>query len=482
MTANCDDASSGDEAERLRAVERYRIFDTLYDRVFACMAYLAASIFDAPMAAVSLVDAERNWFQGVHGLDVVSDVPRNEGLCGPVIAEEIPSVACDVLDDGRAKDNRFVRKHDVRFYACAPIVDPHGHALGTVAVMDTSAKTPTDEQLRQLANVAAVVMEQLEVRLASHQAVRLEQRLRGAAEAGRDDALRDRDSAIDARDEARRERDDARTHRQAAERGRDDARVDRDSALRDRDVVERDRDVIAQYATVLQRTLLPPTLPAIPGMEVAAHYHPASPRLIGGDFYDVFPLSADRWAFFIGDVQGHGVEAAVATSLIRYTLRTAVLHHDTLVDAIAELNDVLLRELDPRRFCTVLLGTIERAGDTGFQLTIATGGHEPALLIDPERSTASAIRSTGGMLVGAVPSASFQSCGVLLEPNHTLLLYTDGIVEARLSEPVFDGDALASFAAERAELGAVGLVRELATLIPTLEPQDDVAVLAFTAL
>ena len=66
-------------------------------------------------------------------------------------------------------------------------------------------------------------------------------------------------------------------------------------------------------------SLLPPALPKIEGLLLASHYHPASPRRVGGDFYDLFPLGDNRWAFFVGDVEGHGVDAAVATSLIRYT-------------------------------------------------------------------------------------------------------------------------------------------------------------------
>ena len=101
---------------------------------------------------------------------------------------------------------------------------------------------------------------------------------------------------------------------------------------------------------VLQRTLLPPSLPHVDGLALASYYYPASPRQVGGDFYDVFALGGNRWAFFIGDVQGHGTEAAAVTSLIRYTLRSAALHYSDPTDGLAELNSVLLREANPRRF------------------------------------------------------------------------------------------------------------------------------------
>ena len=74
------------------------------------------------------------------------------------------------------------------------------------------------------------------------------------------------------------------------------------------------RDALEEYATVLQHTLLPPMLPPIPALAVAAHDHPASASQVGGDFYEVFALGG-RWAFFLRDVEGHGPAAAAVTSL-----------------------------------------------------------------------------------------------------------------------------------------------------------------------
>ncbi|PRC56842.1 protein phosphatase, partial [Mycobacterium sp. ITM-2017-0098] len=85
-------------------------------------------------------------------------------------------------------------------------------------------------------------------------------------------------------------------------------------------------------------------------------------------------------AFFIGDVLGHGAGAAVVTSLIRYTLRSAALHYSDPTQALSELTSVLLRENAPRRFCTVNYGTVRPTADgTGFTITVATGGHPSGL-------------------------------------------------------------------------------------------------------
>jgi sigma-B regulation protein RsbU (phosphoserine phosphatase) len=377
-----------------------------------------------------------------------------------------PRVVTDTRADPRYARRPFAVEHGVVFFACAPLVTFDGERLGALMVADVRPRSIDVEHLDVLDEVAAIIMEQLELRLSLLDAVHDERLLRDAAEFARSDAEFDRDTA--------------RLDLDIAERNRDIARRDRDIAARDLDIAERQRDSVEAYATVLQRTLLPPMLPTVPGMTLAAHYHPVSPRQVGGDFYDVFGLGGSRWAFFIGDVEGHGAEAAVATSLIRYTLRSAALHHTRCADVLTELNGVLLREMQPRRLCTVLFGTLApRAG--GFDLVLATGGHQPGLLIDPGRGTVEIVRSDSGMLVGATPNATFGTLDLRLERGQILLLFTDGIVEARRGATPFDVDRLAGFALEHSGSGVRALVDDLATLIPKLEPGDDVAILAFGA-
>src|SRR5438270_89197 len=137
--------------------------------------------------------------------------------------------------------------------------------------------------------------------------------------------------------------------------------------------------------------------------------------------------------------------------------RAAATTHGQPAEGLAELNSVLLRELDPQRFCTVLFGTLEPlAGKESFRVTIATGGHPPALLVDPTSGKADEVRSSDGMLVGMIRQAVFDSCVIELHPGQTLLFYTDGIIEARRGADPFDQDSLAAFAVERARLDAAG--------------------------
>jgi phosphoserine phosphatase RsbU/P len=458
------------ETDRMRALRRFDILDTARDKTFDRIARMAARCFAVPMATVSMVDTDRIWFKAAYGFHGVKQIGRDPGLCASAILDDVPYLVFDALADPRASNNPLVRGTlGIRFYAGAPIVTADGHRLGTVDVLDTRPHQPTDDQVAMLADLAATVMDQLELRRAAATATGSQQRLRDAADDQRDTAREDRNAA-------ERDRDAAQLDRDVAERDRDAAQLGRDAA-------ERERDAIEEYATVLQQTLLPPSLPDIPGLGLAAHYHPASRRQVGGDFYDVFVIQPERWAFFLGDVEGHGAAAAAVTSLIRYTLRSAALHYSDPIQVLAELNEVLIRDPSEKHSCTVLFGTLERSADgPGFHLTIATGGHPPALLIDAADGSVSEVRSSGGMLLGVLADAKFEACSVWLRPGQSLLLYTDGLVETRHQGTAQFGESeLASFVAGCAGLGAAELVDQLAALTLTLRPRDDVALLALTS-
>lgn len=469
-----------DERMRLAAVARYRKVIGPADPVLARIATIIAEVFDAPYGVVTLVERDSIWIIGTHALDV-DRIDREDGLCATAITGTDPHVVCDCQTDPRAAGNRFVREHGIGFYACVPLITFDGLHLGAVAAMDTrSRRDPSPSQLSVLADLAVVVIEQLELRLSSSEALTLEHGLRTVAEAELDAVRADRDAARRDRDSAHLALDEARSDRVIAQRDRDRARSDRDEAQLDREAAERERDSIDDYATALQQVLVPPKLPEIPGMDLVAGYHPASPRDVSGDFYDAFALDERTWGLFIGDVQGHGVHAAVLTTLIRYSLRAALLHDREPASALAELNAVLLRELRPRRFATVSVLILRRRSTGGFDLVMATGGHPPALLLDPRTKTAHAVRPETGMLVGATPHATFGTLEVTLEPGQTLLLYTDGLTEARRGADPFDDAALATYGATRTALSAAALIDDLATLIPKLQPTDDIALLALS--
>ncbi|GGX81063.1 hypothetical protein GCM10010515_55760 [Streptomyces fructofermentans] len=253
---------------------------------------------------------------------------------------------------------------------------------------------------------------------------------------------------------------------------------------------EADRARLQDALAVLQQSLLPDILPVLPGVETAASYHTASPDRLGGDFYDVFPLDGKRFGFFLGDVCGKGPQAAAVTSLTRYTLRTAALHDPDPVTALTTLNKVLHERYaagsgDPR-YCTVVFGTLEPDPDTGqVAVRIASGGHPPAIVTRAD-GTADFLPTPGGLLVGVLPSAQFTAATTTLAPGDTLLLYTDGITEARTGPDrtsLYGDQALLSFASDHAGKPASALIEALTALLQRFGDglDDDTALLALGA-
>ncbi|MEU3909640.1 SpoIIE family protein phosphatase [Streptomyces goshikiensis] len=248
---------------------------------------------------------------------------------------------------------------------------------------------------------------------------------------------------------------------------------------------EADRARLQDALAVLQSSLLPDILPRIPGMESAAHYRTASPDRLGGDFYDVFPIGATRFAFFLGDVCGKGPQAAAVTSLTRYTLRAAALHDPDPVSALSTLNRAVHERYsggDPR-YCTAIFGTLEPDPGTG-QVTVrlASGGHPPALVLRAD-GTADFLPTPGGLLIGILPNAPFAPATTTLGPGDTLLLYTDGLTEARTGEgrsALYGDEALRAFAADHAGRPPSAVLEALTSLLDGFGDglDDDTALLA----
>ncbi len=261
-----------------------------------------------------------------------------------------------------------------------------------------------------------------------------------------------------------------------------DRRAYEQELLRARREAEHERERLQVLVSTLQRSLLPPALPDVPGLETAAHYHFASRNEVGGDFYDLFPLSRDRWGLFLGDVSGKGADAAAVTSLIRYTLRAAAVYDPDPGTVLSTLNDALREEFerDDGHFCTVIFGLLTPDGD-GFTLSLASGGHPLPLLIRAD-GTASYPPVPGGPLIGLFDPAAFTATMLRLGPGDTLLLYTDGLTEARTGpgRDRYGDQALHAFAASIAPATASAAVRAIIALLDSFGDglDDDIAVLA----
>ena len=239
--------------------------------------------------------------------------------------------------------------------------------------------------------------------------------------------------------------------------------------------LERSEEERTEIARTLQRGLLPPPLPHIPGWSVAASYRPAgAENEVGGDFYDAFS-AAGGWMLVVGDVTGRGASAASVTAQARYTLRTAAsLTGDPLV-ALATLNRALLARGDSA-LCSVAAMAISE--DPRQPLRLAVAGHPPPLLVDGDEVAEVA---GGGPVLGAFPESEWVLEHLVVEPGQQLVVVTDGISESCGPEGRFGEERL------RAELeGATSPTQAVQRLEAALQSftagrlEDDVAILALT--
>ena len=152
------------EAQRLQALAGYRVLDTPPEASFDDITELAARVFGVPLAAVSLIDADRQWFKSRVGLEL-TQTPRTTAICDHAIRQSGVLVVPDLQRDARFQANPFVRGADgLRFYAGAPLRTPEGHAVGTLCVMDHAPRSFSDAQADALAVLSRQVVAQLELR------------------------------------------------------------------------------------------------------------------------------------------------------------------------------------------------------------------------------------------------------------------------------------------------------------------------------
>jgi PAS domain S-box-containing protein len=232
-------------------------------------------------------------------------------------------------------------------------------------------------------------------------------------------------------------------------------------------------------ARTLQQSLLPVELPDIPGIEAAARFRPTGEgNEVGGDFYDVFETGSRGWTVVMGDVCGKGPDAAAVTALARYTLRAAAMREFLPSRSLAVLNEALLRQRDDRRFCTVAYAYLEKL-DEGARVGISTGGHPLPLLLRADGT----VEPVGapGTLLGVVPDPNLEDRAVTLAPGDSLVFYTDGVIESRVSSNgVLDERRLMELIATcagRDPDAIASKVEEAALLSQHGRPKDDIAVL-----
>ena len=240
----------------------------------------------------------------------------------------------------------------------------------------------------------------------------------------------------------------------------------------------RDRSEIAR---TLQRSLLPPRLPEIPGVELGAEYLPAGEENeVGGDFYDIIDTVEDGWICAIGDVRGKGAEAAAVTALARYTIRAVTMKNDLPSEVLSGLNEAMLRQLPEDRFCTAACTRLEPLDDApGVGMDISRAGHPPPLVVRQDGSVEEV--SCPGRALGVFPDAELEDTHTRLMPGETLVFYTDGVTEARSPGGDFFGEErLCQLLAANADQHAADIARDLKNAVLEFQegyPRDDLALL-----
>jgi sigma-B regulation protein RsbU (phosphoserine phosphatase) len=403
-------------------VHRYEILDSPPDDAFDEITKLTARLLQVPIALVTIVDTDRIWFKSHHGLQV-KQVPRDPGLCASAILSDQPWIITDAATDPRARDNPLVSgEFGLRFYAGVPLRSPDGHAIGTLCIVDFVPRQIDDDAIATLRSLASLVMNELELRVAERE------RLRAASQ-----------------------------RRREAE----------------------------QLAQSLQESLLPGSLPATPGLDVAARYHVANREQVGGDFYDVID-TGDAVALAVGDVCGKGTGAAAMTGRARWALRALVLESWTPARALERLNRVLVKaDSVAERYCTVALAKAERTPTDHVRVTLSLGGHPRPLVVRSDGSIEHAGRTAP--IIGYFGDASFHDAEVTLEWGDLMIMFTDGMLEAVQGHGSTEDGALRALLAPLAGYGAHGVADRLDAALRTSalcegSLRDDAAYLVLRAV
>jgi len=229
-----------------------------------------------------------------------------------------------------------------------------------------------------------------------------------------------------------------------------------------------------EVATVLQQSILPEALPDFPELVAASVYAPAGEDTeIGGDYYDLFRGPDDSIWFVIADVAGKGVEAATKTSMIKYAVRAFVAAGLGPGRVLGEVNGMTTEAGDPSEIVTAWAGRYVPESGT---LQWANGGHPAGLL---KRADGSFERlGTTGPLLGAIAGVFYHEESVVLWPDDEILLYTDGVTEARQGNVFFGEERVReSFARSSDVLDAARDLLETVRQFVQAELRDDIAVL-----
>jgi serine phosphatase RsbU (regulator of sigma subunit) len=211
-----------------------------------------------------------------------------------------------------------------------------------------------------------------------------------------------------------------------------------------------------EFTEAMQSTLRPQSDPSFPGLDVAAVYAPATLVEVGGDVYDFLELADGRLAVVLGDVTGHGIDAAADMAMAKFVFRSLAREHPEPDDFLAAANEVVVSEIGAGKFITMLYLTVDpRTGE----LACASAGHPPPRLVRPGAGPEAI--EVSGLALGVEGGQRYDTARLQLEPGATVVLYTDGLPEARRAGELYGDKRLNATILGNVELPAQQLAHAL---------------------
>jgi serine phosphatase RsbU (regulator of sigma subunit) len=212
-----------------------------------------------------------------------------------------------------------------------------------------------------------------------------------------------------------------------------------------------------QFADTMQRSLLPRSRPVVTGLEVGEVYEPSARVEVGGDVYDFVALEDGRLAVVLGDVTGHGVDATADMAMAKFVFRSLAREHPEPADFLASANDVICSEIGAGKFISMSYVVVDGASGS---VAGASAGHPSPRIVLPDGSTQPL--EAHGLVLGIDSGQEYAESHEQLRPGSSLVLYTDGVIEARRDGELYGHDRLDALLAERHELPARALAAAVA--------------------
>jgi serine phosphatase RsbU (regulator of sigma subunit) len=207
----------------------------------------------------------------------------------------------------------------------------------------------------------------------------------------------------------------------------------------------------------MQRSLLPRGHPDVAGLRVGEVYESSARVDVGGDVYDFLELSEASLAVVLGDVTGHGVEATADMAMAKFVFRSLAREHPEPADFLARANNVVVDEIAPGKFITMAYVTVD--GATG-DVACASAGHPAPRLVLPD-GTVRGLEASG-LILGIDPDQEYEEVRDVLPSDASLVLYTDGVIEARRDGELYGTERLDALLARHRELPPRALAQRVA--------------------